>query len=104
MSTPTRRTVLQRSGSPRVEHVEVDGETVAFDTASGSLHLLDPLATVIWKLLDGSANLLETSDDLASALGRPRDEMLPVVLELAGRLEDLALVHRVAQGPAGARP
>jgi len=100
MSAPTPRSVLQRSRSPRVEHVEVDGEIVAFDTESGALHLLDPLATVIWNLLDGSATLLETSDDLASALGRPGDEMLPLVLELVGRLEDLALVHRVAQGPA----
>jgi hypothetical protein len=92
----TPDSVLRRHGSPRLEQVEVDGETVVYDCEAGSLHLFDPLATVIWTLLDGTTTLRETSEQIAAIFERPTDEVLAHVQEFAGDLEVAALVHRVA--------
>jgi hypothetical protein len=87
--------VLRRHNPPRLEHVEVAGETVVYDCEAGSLHLLDPVATVIWTLLDGTASLRETSEQIAGIFGRPVDEVLQHVCTLAAQLADVGLVHRV---------
>jgi len=36
----------------------------------GDLHLLDPIAAVVWQCLDGAATVPEIADDLAPAFGR----------------------------------
>jgi hypothetical protein len=69
-----------------VATVELDGEAVLFDETSGNLHLLDPVATVVWRRFDGTL----TVDDLASDLGetfaaepsRVRDDLVTFVREL----------------------
>lgn len=92
----TADSVLRRHTSPHLEQVEVAGETVVYDCQAGSLHLLDPLATVIWTLLDGTATLRETSEEVAGIFGHPVDEVLEQVRSLALRLDEAALVQRVA--------
>lgn len=96
----TATSVLCRHAPPRVHQVEVAGETVVFDSETGSLHLLDPLATIIWTLLDGKATLGETSDQVAEIFGRPADEVFGHVRELAQRLDRAGLVRQVAGEPA----
>lgn len=91
----TPETVLRRLDSPAVEHVEIDGETVVYDCSRNALHLLDPIATVIWLSLDGTESLRETSEHLAEAFGRPVADTLNDVRTFAARLEAIALVERV---------
>ena len=91
----TPDTVLRRHGSPHVEQVEVDGETVVYNCEASSLHLLDAMATLVWTLLDGTTTLRETSEQLAAIFQRPADEVLAHVRDLAGELEAVALVRRV---------
>lgn len=86
--------VLRRRTSPDVEYVEVDGEAVVYDCASNALHLLDPIGTVLWSLLDGTTTLRTTSDELASAFDRPADAVLEDVLHFAAEMLRLDLVER----------
>jgi len=47
--------------------VEVDGEAVIYDQADGAIHHLNPTATLVLKLLDGSATAKELAADIAEA-------------------------------------
>jgi len=54
----------------RVENlaeVELDGESVLYDGLTGALHLLDPIATVVWERLDGSMTIGLLAAELAQA-------------------------------------
>jgi coenzyme PQQ synthesis protein D (PqqD) len=89
-------TVLARRPSPTVEWVEVDGEIVAWNADGESLHLLDPIASLVFQLMDGEATLAVTIDDLAEAFGRPPEQIEPDVLRCAASLEEMGLLERVA--------
>jgi PqqD family protein of HPr-rel-A system len=69
-----------------VATVELDGEAVLFDETSGSLHLLDPVATVIWNRLDGGATVDALAADLSEVFAadrhRVRDDLVTFVREL----------------------
>lgn len=58
---------------PKVRHdlavVELDGEAVVYDEAASQLHHLNPTATVIFQMCDGSATVKEFSVDIAEAYG-----------------------------------
>lgn len=66
--------------------VELDGEAVIYDDANGDLHRLNPTATLVFSLLDGSATLDELARDLADAYGMPFEEVVGQVRELADQL------------------
>lgn len=91
----TDQTVLRRRRSPDVEWVEVDGEIVAWSQENESLHLLDPIASLVFQLCDGEATLATTSDDLADAFGRAAAGVVDDVLEFAAALEAMNIVERV---------
>lgn len=90
---PAEATVL-RYASPRVESVEVEGETLVYDATTGCLHLLDPIGTVIWNLLDGTTTLGQTGQQLAGIFGRPTEEVLETVRHYATHLVANALAVR----------
>ena len=90
----TADTVLRRHHSPRVEHVVLDGEAVVYDCERNAVHLLDPIGTLLWQLLDGHATIRQTSEELAEAFGRPNDEVLADLLGFAAHLEELDLAER----------
>lgn len=91
----TAQTVLRRRPSPDVEWVEVDGEIVAWSQEKESLHLLDPIASLVFQLCDGEATLATTSDDLAEAFGRDAASVADDVLAFAASLEEMSIVERV---------
>jgi hypothetical protein len=88
--------VLARRPSPAVEWVEVDGEIVAWNADGESLHLLDPIASLVFQLMDGEATLEVTIADLGEAFGRPPEQIGPDVLRCAASLEEMGLLERVA--------
>lgn len=92
----TTETVLMRLPSPRVEWVDVDGEIVAWNADRESLHILDPIAALVFQLCDGAATLHATIDDLVDVFGHERARVDQDVRELAADLMDLGLVERVA--------
>jgi PqqD family protein of HPr-rel-A system len=72
--------------------VELDGEAVIYDEINGDLHRLNPTATVVFSLLDGSATLEELARDLAEAYDMPVEQIGPQVRELAAQLGDSHLL------------
>ncbi|MDQ3628142.1 MAG: PqqD family protein [Actinomycetota bacterium] len=88
--------VLRRLPSPRVSWVEVDGEAVAYDAENDALHLLDPIASIIWGLIDGKTTLHQTSDDLAGAFGQDPHRILDDVMALGEHLTSVGLAERVS--------
>ena len=62
--------------------VELDHEAVVYDGSTGNLHHLNPSATVVFSLCDGTATIRELAQDIAAAFGRPREEVEPQVRRL----------------------
>lgn len=85
-------TVLSRVGSPALEFVEVDGEAVVYHCERRSLHVLNPIATLIWLGLDGRSTLLQLSTELADHFAQPLPEVMAQVTALAAQLAESGLV------------
>ena len=49
--------------------VELDGEAVVFDERTCDLHYLNPTATVVFGLCDGTGTVDELAADIAAAFG-----------------------------------
>ena len=77
---------------PTVLSVELDGERVLYDTATGRLHQLDPVGSVVWSCLDGATDLDELSADLSEAFGAERSRVRSDVEALVRQLAAEGLV------------
>lgn len=91
-----------------VAHVELDGEGVLYDEETNQIHLLDPIATLIWGGLDGRTSLEELSAELSGAFGADPDRVRFDVLEAVrgfaeqNLLEDGSVPERGGSGSAQA--
>jgi len=47
--------------------VELDGEAVVYDESTSRIHQLNPTATIIFKLCDGTSTVREMAEDISSA-------------------------------------
>lgn len=76
--------------------VELDGEAVVFDERTCDLHYLNPTATVVFGLCDGTGSVEELASDIAAAFGadetQVRRDVAAVVadFERTGFLADAA--------------
>ena len=86
-------TVVRRKKPPLVEWVEVEGEIVAWNDETQDLHLLDPIAALIFQLCDGSATLHDNIADLAQAFGQPAEVIAVDVHVCLANLLTLGLVE-----------
>lgn len=72
---------------PTVLSVELDGERVLYDTATGRLHQLDAVGSIVWSCFDGASDLDDLSTDLSEAFGvdraRVRSDVEALVRQLA---------------------
>jgi PqqD family protein of HPr-rel-A system len=73
--------------------VVLDGEAVVYDERSGELHHLNPTATVIFGLLDGTATIRELVADVASAFDVAAPEVEPQIRDLIRQLRKLGLLN-----------
>jgi PqqD family protein of HPr-rel-A system len=68
---------------PRVredlEIVELDGEAVIYDEDTRELHHLNPAATIVLSLCDGTLAVKEMAAEISSAFGMAADEVEPQV-------------------------
>lgn len=83
-----------------IAHVEIDGEGVLYDEGSNQIHLLDPIATVIWSGLDGTTTLEELSAELSSAFGADLDRVRFDVLEAVRGFAEQELLENGASPQA----
>lgn len=86
-----------RRGSVAGAHV--DGEAVLVDVDSWSLHVLDPVASVVWACLDGATTLDQLVDDLSDVFAAEPDQVRTDVFGLAVHLDERDLLE--AEAPAG---
>ena len=75
---------------PGVAHVELDGEVVLLQ--DGGVHLLNPVAGLLWSCFDGEGTLAEIAEDAADAFGAPLEAVQADVLHLAADLLARGLV------------
>lgn len=85
---------------PDLTVVELDGEAVIYDEATGDLHRLNATATVVFSLLDGSATLDELSADLAATYGVPPAQVGEQVQALVDQLAGWHLLLGAEPDPA----
>ncbi len=88
-------TIMARQSTPHVEWVDVQGEVVVWNANTESLHLLDPIAAIIFQLLDGVTTLEQNARDLAEAFGRDLEQVRADVLAFAASLWDVGIVDVV---------
>src|SRR5215210_1847814 len=67
---------------PSVAIVELDGEGVLLDGHSGSLHVLNPVATIVTHCFDGSGSVDELVVDLSDVFRADIDQVRRDVLSL----------------------
>lgn len=76
---------ITSSAAPRprstIAHVELDGEGVLYDEVTNQIHLLDPIATLIWSGLDGRTTLEALSAELSEAFDADPDRVRFDVME-----------------------
>lgn len=72
--------------------VELDGEAVIYDEEQGSLHHLNPTATLVFSLCDGSADLRQLTEELSETFSVPADDMEGQLAELVEELRDQGLL------------
>ena len=100
MAAPKAAGAVAFSKSPSAFVVEVGSEAVILDEATQRLHLLNPMAAVVWACIDGSSSLQEICADLADELGAPHGVVLADTIALAALLQSEGLLF----DPNGAPP
>ncbi len=96
MSDLTAVTTLDEAARPRradaLLELDLDGEVLLVDPRTDGIHQLNPVATIIWSVLDGDATARELVDDLADAFAADVDVVEGDVAVLLERLDSAALL------------
>ena len=78
--------------------VELDGEAVIYDEETSDLHHLNPTATIVFGLCDGSATIADISTDISEAFGVPEAEVEAQVRTLLREFRKAKLLAPNASG------
>ena len=95
--------------SPDVAWVELDGETVVYHETTNSTMVLDPTASTLWLVLDGTADLATIAADFADVYGAPRatveEDLVALARQMAryGLFEGIEAQAQRAMAPLPAR-
>lgn len=73
--------------------VELDGEAVIYMEESGDLHHLNPTATIVFGLCDGTTTMREIAKEISDAFGVPVDEVEVQVRDLIRRFRKVKLLE-----------
>jgi PqqD family protein of HPr-rel-A system len=76
--------------------IDFDGETLVYHRVTGEVHRLDPVGSIVWRVLDGRTTVDELATDLSASFG-----VDPIVVraDVADLLERLRRVFLLADGP-----
>ena len=80
---------------PDVVGVEIDGEAVMVDGATGAVRHLDPIGSIVWQCLDGASSIEDISKDLAAGFKADPTVVTNDVLELVRTLGRQGLLEGV---------
>ena len=79
-----------------------DDEVVVYDPLYEHVHYLNPSATLVFGLCDGSATVKETAAELAEALARPVKEVEPEVRSIVRGFKEVGLLVTKSTSADGA--
>jgi hypothetical protein len=82
-----------------VAAVELDGEALLYDRTTGSLHVLDRLATIVWRCFDGTVTLRQLAVELAEEFRADETLVEEDLVALAVRLGKGGLLEGVVGDP-----
>lgn len=71
---------------------DLAGQTAVLDQRRGALHLLNPTASLVWGLLDGTTALQDLAADIAAAFEAPPDLVCADLVALANDLATAGLL------------
>jgi hypothetical protein len=95
--SPTTSEVIGPGFVPRfhdgVAFVPVGDEGLLYVEATGELHQLDAIGTVICQVFDGATSIALAATELAHAFDTPRDQVESDVLAFAARLGGYGLLE-----------
>ena len=89
---------------PTVVSVELDGDRVLYDTATGQLHQLDAVGSIVWSCFDGTTDIDELSADLSEAFGADRARVRSDIETLVRQLAAENLVDIGQSEPRSRKP
>lgn len=95
MTAPIRPKVREDLGV-----VELDGEAVIYDERNGSLHHLNPTATLVFSLCDGTSTIKQMAGDIAQAYQVPLSEVEKQLRKLIRDFRGSELIEPHAAGAA----
>jgi hypothetical protein len=75
-----------------LESLQLDGETVLRDPASGRVFRLDRVGSVVWPFLDGTATIDALATDVADAFDAPIDDVRQHLVRMVHSLRASRLV------------
>jgi PqqD family protein of HPr-rel-A system len=81
--------------------VVLDGEAVVYDEDSGGLHHLNPTATIVFQLCDGTTTVREMSSEISEVFGIPADDVEREVRALLRGLRRSGLMDGKRTGQNG---
>lgn len=76
-----------------VEAVDVDGELVLWDPVGRTVHRLDPVGSLLWPFLDGTATIAELASDAANVWSVPYEAAAGAITALVGQLGSAHLLE-----------
>jgi PqqD family protein of HPr-rel-A system len=80
---------------------DIEGEALIYDERTGDLHHLNPTATIVFSLCDGTATVKEMSGDVSAAFQMPADQVEREIRALIRDFRKAGLLDggtRAAQG------
>lgn len=83
--------------------VELDGEAVVYDEETLDLHHLNPTATIVFGLCDGTGTISQMAADVSAAFGVPLAEVEPQIRALLRRFRKARLLEPASNGSGRAR-
>lgn len=76
-----------------LESVEIDGEAILYDPVNVSVHHLNPTATAIASLFDGTVTIRDLSQEISEAYDVPTKEVEPQIRKLVREFRKLQLLE-----------
>lgn len=73
--------------------VSLDGETVVWDGTTGDVHYLNPTASIVFELCDGTGTVPELAADIAEAFGMPVEQVHADVLAIVTQYREAGLLR-----------
>ena len=89
-------TVLAQLDACQLEWVEVEDQVIVWNGAEGELHHLDRIATLVFRLCDGTTTLGDTVADLALVFGCEPEQIWSDVSRCVEQLCRDGLIEPVA--------